>query len=82
MEQTQYNDLKTRVDEIHAALIGNPIAKDGGMISRLKAVEEKTDNHGKFISRLKWSGGLLVGIATVLGYLFEKFTSLFHTSNH
>jgi len=82
MEPTQYHEFKTRLDEIHAALVGNGLTQDGGLIKRVNVVEQKTESHSKFINRLKWSGGLLVGLATFIGYLFEKFTSLFHSSNH
>jgi len=75
-------EYRKKIDDIHNALVGNGLTQDGGMIKRLKVVEEKTDNHSKFINRLKWSGGLLVGSATFIGYLIEKFTSLFHTTNH
>lgn len=29
------NDLSTKVNEVHAALIGSSLAKDGGMVQRL-----------------------------------------------
>jgi hypothetical protein len=82
MEQHQYEALRQDIHEIKSAIMGNEITQDGGIIKRLGMVETKTENHDKFISRLKWSGGILVTIAGVVGYLAEKFTSLFHSSNH
>jgi preprotein translocase subunit SecY len=75
-------EYQKKIDDIHNALVGNHMTQDGGLIKRVRNIEDKAEKHEKFINRIKWSGGLLVGIATVLGYLFEKFTSLFHTTNH
>jgi preprotein translocase subunit SecY len=75
-------EYQKKIDDIHNALVGNHMTQDGGLIKRVKVIEEKTETHSKFINRLKWSGGLLVGLATFIGYLIEKFTSLFHSSNH
>ena len=79
MESTQYHEFKTRLDEIHAALVGNGLTQDGGLIKRVNVVEQKTESHSKFISRLKWSGGVLVSIAGLLGYLADKFINVFKT---
>lgn len=79
MEQHQYEALRQDIHEIKSAIIGNEITKDGGIIKRLGMVETKTENHDKFISRLKWSGGILVTIAGLLGYLADKFINVFKT---
>lgn len=82
MEQHQYEALRQDIHDIKSAIMGNEITQDGGIIKRLGMVETKAENHDKFISRLKWSGGILVTIAGVVGYMAEKFTALFHQSNH
>lgn len=77
MEQHQYEALRQDIHEIKSAIMGNEITQDGGIIKRLGMVETKTENHDKFISRLKWSGGVLVSLAGLIGYLFDKFIDLF-----
>jgi hypothetical protein len=77
MEQHQYEALRQDIHEIKSAIMGNEITQDGGIIKRLGMVETKTENHDKFISRLKWSGGVLVTIAGICGYVFDKFIDLF-----
>lgn len=77
MEQHHYEALRQDIHEIKSAIIGNEITQDGGIIKRLGMVETKTENHDKFISRLKWSGGILVSLASLIGYLFDKFIDIF-----
>ena len=77
MEQHHYEALRQDIHEIKSAIIGNEITQDGGIIKRLGMVETKTENHDKFISRLKWSGGILVSLASLIGYLFDKFIDTF-----
>ncbi len=77
MEQTQYNDLKTRVDEIHAALIGNPIAKDGGLVRKVDNLHNEVAELKQFKDRSKWTATLLIGFAGVCGWCAEKIIDLF-----
>lgn len=77
MEHHHYEALRQDIHEIKSAIIGNEITKDGGLVGRVNKLEVKTDNHNRFISRLKWSGGVLVSLAGLLGYLFEKFLHIF-----
>jgi hypothetical protein len=77
MEQHQYEALRQDIHEIKSAIMGNPITKDGGLVKRVSDLETCSRNHGRFINRLKWSGGILVSIASLIGYLFDKFIELF-----
>lgn len=77
MEQYHYEALRQDIHEIKSAIIGNEITKDGGLVGRVNKLEVKTDNHNRFISRLKWSGGILVSLASLIGYLFDKFIDIF-----
>lgn len=77
MEQHQYEALRQDIHEIKSAIMGNPITKDGGLVKRVSDLETCSRNHGKFIARLKWSGGILVSLASLIGYLFDKFIDLF-----
>lgn len=77
MEQHQYEALRQDIHEIKSAIMGNPITKDGGLVKRVSDLETCSRNHGRFINRLKWSGGILVSLASLIGYLFDKFIELF-----
>lgn len=77
MEQHQYEALLRRLDTMHDAIVGNPITKDGGLVKRVADLETCSRNHGKFINRLKWSGGVLVSLAGLFGYLFDKLLHIF-----
>ena len=77
MEDHQYEALIQDIHEIKSAIIGNEITKDGGIVGRVGKLEVKTDNHNRFISRLKWSGGILISLASLIGYLFDKFIDIF-----
>lgn len=77
MEQHQYEALRQDIHEIKSAIMGNPITKDGGLVKRVSDLETCSRNHGRFINRLKWSGGILVSVASLIGYLFDKFIELF-----
>lgn len=77
MEQHQYEALRADIIEIKSAIMGNPITKDGGLVKRVSDLEDCSKKHNRFISRLKWSGGILVSLASLIGYLFDKFIELF-----
>ena len=77
MEQHQYEALRADIIEIKSAIMGNPITKDGGLVKRVGDLEECSEKHSRFINRLKWSGGVLVSLASLIGYLFDKFIELF-----
>ena len=77
MEQHQYEALRQDIHEIKSAIMGNPITKDGGLVKRVADLENCSRNHSRFINRLKWSGGILVSVASLIGYLFDKFIELF-----
>lgn len=77
MEQHQYEALRQDIHEIKSAIMGNPITQDGGLVKRVTDLETCSRNHSRFINRLKWSGGILVSVASLIGYLFDKFIELF-----
>ena len=77
MEPTQYQELKTRVDEIHAALIGNPISGDGGLVAQMKECKSEIDELKQFKDRSKWTASLLIGFAGILGWVADKIFDLF-----
>ena len=77
MEQHQYEALRQDIHEIKSAIMGNELTKDGGLVKRVNDLETCSRNHSRFINRLKWSGGVLVSLAGLLGYLFDKLLHIF-----
>jgi len=77
MEEHQYEALIQDIHEIKSAIMGNEITHDGGLVKRVQVVEATTEEHKKFINRLKWSGGILISLASLIGYLFDKFIDIF-----
>ena len=39
--ESKVSDIKITLDQVHGAIIGNPLSKDGGMAERLHEAEEK-----------------------------------------
>lgn len=81
MEQHHYEALIQDIHEIKSAIIGNEITKDGGLVGRLKHVEEKVEELNEFKDKSKWTVTILIGFAGILGWVADKLISLF-TSNH
>jgi hypothetical protein len=66
--------MKRQLTEVHHALIGNPIARDGGMVKRLSDVEKKVAKVEKLGTKLGWHFKLLWGAA---GGILMAMYSLF-----
>jgi hypothetical protein len=69
--------MRQQVKEMYAALIGNPISQDGGMVKRLADVETKVSKMDKFTAKIGWQVGLLwasggVIVTGVMAILFKK----------
>lgn len=77
MEATQFSELKNRVDEIHAALIGNPISGDGGLVRQMKDCKRDISELKTFKDKSKWTASILIGFAGILGWVADKLIDLF-----
>lgn len=42
--ESKVSDIKVTLDQVHGALIGNPLSKDGGMSERLHEAEKKIED--------------------------------------
>jgi hypothetical protein len=54
--------MEVKLDSIYVALLGSAITDDGGMVARLKRVENKVDLTETELNRYKWG---LIGVSTV-----------------
>ena len=73
----QHQDIIRRLDEIQAALVGNAIAKDGGLVGKVDTLHDDVNELKRFKDRSKWTASLLIGFAGVCGWCAEKIIDLF-----
>jgi hypothetical protein len=76
MEQ-HHTDIIRRLDEIQAALVGNPIAKDGGLVKKVETLHEDVHELKRFKDRSKWTASVLIGFAGVCGWCADKIIDIF-----
>lgn len=86
--EKEFSEIKEILNEVHTAIIGNPLTKDGGMIARLVTAEQQleklelrvNDAEKKQIkynvyTKLMWllSGGIIsIVFAYILELIFKK----------
>lgn len=46
--------MKQQLNDVHSALVGNPVTGDGGMVKRLAAAEERIEKQEKLGARIGW----------------------------
>lgn len=67
--------MKKQVNEMYTALIGNQISKDGGMVKRLAAAEQRIEKVEKIGARIGWHFKVMyVTIGFVAAGLWELLT--------
>lgn len=82
-QNTRLEAQSKKLDDIQDALMGNPITKDGGLIRRLKDVEEGLNTLKKLFANYKSAGigviwvitalvGLIGLVVTVWKSIFQK----------
>lgn len=73
------SEMKTMLDNIQMALLGNPISKDGGLVKRIESVESDVTGITKLLAeyKSKWLGivWLIIVAGGALG-LFYYATSI------
>jgi hypothetical protein len=61
-QELRMTRMEDKIDIIYTALVGNNITADGGMVERLKKVEDRVQRLETEFNRYKWS---LLGLTTV-----------------
>lgn len=46
--------MRQQLNDVHSALIGNPVTNDGGMVKRLTSAETRLEKVEKIGERLGW----------------------------
>lgn len=72
MNEPNLADMARKIDEIHAEVLGTPNAREKGLVSRTKALEDRA-------ARTDWWTGVL-GVTSVgaLGTLFVQWFRQHH----
>lgn len=77
-DRERISRIEIKVDSIYVALLGSEITDDGGMVARLKRVEDKVDITENELNRYKWG---LVAIATVVPVIVTIILFVFRHLN-
>lgn len=73
----QHNDILRKLETIEAALIGNPLSKDGGLVKEVKDLKREVAELKEFKDKSKWTASLLVGVAGICGWCADKLLDIF-----
>jgi hypothetical protein len=73
----EMQQMKSRVDQIYYAIIGNEMSKDGGLLKRLSDLEIEVEKLVAFKQRFLWTIGLIAGGSSVLAFLLQMVVSYF-----
>jgi hypothetical protein len=73
------DEVLRKLDVIEAALIGNPLSKDGGLVGEVKELKHEVAELKQFKDKSKWTASLLIGFAGVCGFVADKLIDLFKT---
>lgn len=75
--------IDKKLNQVIEAILGNPLTKSGGFIKDIDVLEEKIvilekklEKMEEFRKRISWTIGLIVGVAVLLQYLADIYSSL------
>lgn len=75
--------IDKKLNQVIEAILGNPLTKSGGFIKDIDILEEKIvilekklEKMEEFRKRISWTIGLIVGVAVLLQYLADIYSSL------
>lgn len=70
-----FAQMRQQLNDVHSALIGNPVTNDGGMVRRLTSAEARIDKVEKLGARIGWHFKVVyVTIGFVAAGLWELLT--------
>lgn len=75
--------IDTKLTQVVDAILGNPLTKTGGFISdidvmkgKIKDLETKIEKQEEFKKRITWTIIIIVGIAMVIQYFTNLYSSV------
>ena len=66
---TKFSDLERKIDRILSVLTGNDLNQDGGMIRKVKDIEDKVQTHENFKNRIIVVWATVATISVFVGAL-------------
>lgn len=81
--EEKINSIDTKLTQVVAAIMGNPLTKQGGFIStidqleeKIKKLEKKVESHEDFKKKVYW-GIAIIGFLLIAGeYILKVYTSV------
>lgn len=74
--ETNINSINEKMNQVVAAILGNPLTKQGGFIAEIdllkdeiELLKDKVDKQEEFKKRFTWTIGIIVAIALVLQWI-------------
>jgi hypothetical protein len=64
--QTDFRDMKDKVNKMYYAMLGNELTKDGGLVARIQKLETASDEMQKGYQKITWTHKLLIAAASLL----------------
>lgn len=64
---TRFSDLEKKIDRILSVLTGNDLDQDGGMIRKVKDIEDKVQNHENFKNKIIIIWATVATISVLVG---------------
>jgi len=71
------DEVLRKLDIIEAALIGNPLSQDGGLVGEVKELKKEVTELKQFKDKSKWTASILIGFAGVCGWCADKIIDIF-----
>jgi len=67
----EVSQMKTKIDQIYYALVGNDLSKDGGISKRLTDLEGQVEVLEAFRQKFMWTMGLIAAGSSIVGFILS-----------
>jgi hypothetical protein len=64
--QTDFKDMKDKVNQMYYAMLGNDLTKDGGLVGRIQKLETASDEMQKGYQKITWTHRILIAAASLI----------------
>lgn len=81
--EEKIDEIDRKLNQVIEAIMGNALTKSGGFIKEIDILEEKIlmlekkqEKMEEFRKRISWTIGIVIGVALLLQYLADIYSSL------
>lgn len=81
--EEKIDEIDRKLNQVIEAIMGNSLTKSGGFIKEIDILEEKIimlekkqEKMEEFRKRISWTIGIVIGVALLLQYLADIYSSL------